>query len=229
MAGAEGPALLQGWQTPIRSQTQTRCGSPSGALRSHGPADQEARRKNKMRETHGGLLAVCGLLTVVVSAVLISALVHVFSNIVIARDLGKSVCPSTTQHHPPWEQCLTAAPVPARRARARSARAQACVCVCVCKGRSQPCQPCECDKHKRNGIPIPACHPACGIDVRRGCGQTEQAVTRPKPATGSPSSFGFETRNNGPFLTTSAGFTSLGTGATVYATRQLEAERGRRR
>lgn len=63
LAGAEGPALLQGWQTsnpvpdPDPDPDALRV-PPSGALRSHGPADQEAPRKNKMRETHGRLMSV---------------------------------------------------------------------------------------------------------------------------------------------------------------------------
>ena len=36
------------------------------------------------------------------------------------------------------------------------AHACSCVCVCVCKGRSQPCQPCECDQHNRRNTNQPA-------------------------------------------------------------------------
>lgn len=122
--------------------------------------------------------------------------------------------PQEPRHHggtplPLWEPRVRL-----RCARAR-ARAQVgicvCVCDCVCEGRGQPCQPCECDKRTQRDASLPA-----GVRHFGRRGQTGQAVRRPKPATASPSSScpsGFEVGNNGPVLTTSAGFTSLGTGA----------------
>lgn len=106
---------------------------------------------------------------------------------------------SSSTRHPRWN-IASLAPVSACGARAQDCVC-VCACVCACKGRGQPCQPCECDKDTET----PACQPACGIDVGRrgadGAKQSEgQNLRQPQPQLA-----GFEVRNNGPFVTTSAG------------------------
>lgn len=123
---------------------------------------------------------------------------------------------SSSTRHPRWEHCLSG---PRVRLLCWCSCSGLCLCLCLCLCLQGDAA----SRVSRVGATRTEEHQAASRRAALalalaltsgGGGRRSKAVRRPKPATDQPQLVGLEMRNNGPVVTTSAGFTSLGTGAT---------------